>query len=308
MNRKAKVLITGGAGFIGSHLANNLSENNFDVLVVDNLSKGKKDNLNKDITLVDQDIQTEKFLKTFQKFKPDYLFHLAAQTNIAKSQEDPKAEFEINFLPIIKILDAAKKTNLKKIIFSSSAAVYGDCKVLPIKENSPVNPISPYGISKLATENYIKCFSMKFKLPYVVLRYANVFGPKQDFTNEGGVVAIFITKMLNGKDIQINGTGKQTRDFIFVEDVVNANKKSLNEKITGVYNIGTSSEVPIATLYKKIKMLVKTKSKAKYVKTIPSGVSRSALSSSFFQKKSGFKVSVDFTTGLEKTINYFKRL
>ena len=305
---KTKVLITGGAGFIGSHIANKLSKNNFDVLVVDNFSKGKKDNLNKDITLVDQDIRTEKFLKTFKKFKPDYFFHLAAQTNIAKSQREPKTEFEINFLPIIKILDVAKKTNLKKVIFSSSAAVYGDCKVLPVTENSPVNPISPYGISKLATENYIKYFSKEFKLPHVILRYANVFGPKQDFTNEGGVVAIFITKMLNGKDIQINGTGKQTRDFIFVEDVVNANIKSLNEKVTGVYNIGTSSEVTIAALYKKIKMLVKTKSKAKYVKTTLSGVYRSSLSSSLFQKKSGFKVSTDLTTGLEKTFNYFKQI
>lgn len=308
MIRRTKVLITGGAGFIGSHLANQLSENNLDVLVVDNLSKGKKDNLNKDITFVDQDIRTKKFLKTFQKFKPDYLFHLAAQTNIAKSQKDPKAEFKINFLPIIGILETAKKTNLKKIIFSSSAAVYGECKVLPATENSPVNPISPYGISKLATENYIKYFSKEFKLPYVVLRYANVFGPKQDFTNEGGVVAIFVTKMLKGKDIQINGTGKQTRDFIFVEDVVSANIKSLNEKIIGVYNIGTSREIAISELYKNMKMQIQTKSNAIFIKTAISGVSRSSLSPRLFQKKTGFKISTDLTTGLKKTINFFKQI
>lgn len=307
MIRETKVLITGGAGFIGSHLSNKLSENNFDVLAVDNLSKGKKENLNRHITFLNQDIRTKIFIKTFQNFKPDYLFHLAAQTSLAKSQKDPKTEFEINFLPIIEILEVAKKINLKKIIFSSSAAVYGDCKVLPITENSPVNPISPYGISKLATENYIKYFSLINELPHVILRYANVFGPKQDFTNEGGVVAIFIAKMISGEDIQINGTGKQTRDFIFVEDVVSANMKSLDEKLTGVYNIGTSREVSIADLYKKIKMLVKTKSKAKFIKTAPSGVHRSALSSGLFQKMSGFKVSTDLRTSLEKTINFFKQ-
>ncbi len=307
MNKKAKVLITGGAGFIGSHLSNKLSQDNFDILVVDNLSKGKSKNLNKNIKLVEQDIQNKKFIKTLQKFKPDYLFHLAAQTSLTRSQKDPKAEFENNFLPIIEILETAKKTKLKKIIFASSAAVYGNCKVLPIKENAPANPISPYGISKLAAENYIKYFSKEFKLPYVILRYANVFGPRQDFTSEGGVVAIFASKMLSGENIPIYGTGKQTRDFIFVEDVVSANIKSLNKRLEGVYNIGTSHEVSVLDLYKNIRKMVKTKSRVKFKSTISPGVTRSALSSYLFQQKTGFKAKYALAIGLEKTIDYFKQ-
>ncbi len=308
MNRKTKVLITGGAGFIGSHLSNRLSENNFDVLVIDNLSKGKLKNLSKSIEFLKQDIRSKAFIKTFENFKPDYLFHLAAQTNITKSQKNPKEEFEINFLPIIEMLRTAKKVNLKKIIFSSSAAVYGDCKVLPIKENSMLNPSSPYGISKLATENYIKYFSEEFKQQYVILRYANVYGPKQDFTSEGGVVAIFVVNMINGKDIKINGSGNQTRDFIFVEDVVRANMKSLNKNLKGIYNIGTSQEVQIKDLYNKLKMLIKTKSKAKLMIDAPFGVRRSSLSYYLFKKNAGFKVSTDFATGLKKTIDYFNNL
>ncbi len=307
MNRRKRVLITGGAGFIGSHLANRLSKDNFNILVADNLSKGKKDNLDKHVTLVKQDIRSKNFIATFKQFKPDYLFHLAAQTSLVKSQEDPKTEFKTNFLPIIEILEAAKKINLKKIIFSSSAAVYGDCKDLPIKENSLTNPISPYGISKLATENYIKYFSKEYKLPYAILRYANVFGPKQNFTDEGGVVAIFITKIINGKDVQINGSGKQTRDFIFVDDVVSANIKCLKEEITGVYNVGTSRETSITGLYKKIKMLTKIQSKAQHAKTAFSGVLRSSLSTNLFYQKTGLKAATDLSTGLKKTIKYFKQ-
>lgn len=306
MNKKTKVLVTGGAGFIGSHLSNKLSENNLDVLVIDNLSKGKKTNLTRNINFIQEDVRSKKFINSFQKFKPDYLFHLAAQTNLAKSLENPKKEFEINFLPIVEILEIAKNTNLKKIIFSSSAAVYGDNKNYPIKEDSPTNPVSPYGISKLATENYIKYFSSIYKLPYIILRYANVYGPKQDFTNEGGVVAIFIAKIINSEHVEINGTGKQTRDFIFVEDVINANIKSLNKKITGVYNIGTSSETSITDLYKKIKTLVKTKSKAKFIKKAIPGVQRCSLASNLFFQKTGFRASIDLTTGLEKTVEFFK--
>lgn len=307
MKRKAKVLITGGAGFIGSHLSNKLSESHFDVLVVDNLSKGKKINLNRNITLVNQDISSKKFIRTIQKFKPNYLFHLAAQTSIVKSQNDPKAEFNINFLPIIEILDALKKTNTKKIIFSSSAAVYGESNVVPTKESYQVNPISPYGIAKLAAENYIKYFSLVNKLPYVVLRYSNVYGPKQDFTSEGGVVAIFAVRMLKGKNVTIYGSGKQTRDFIYVDDVVSANIKSLKENLVGVFNVGTSREVSINDLYKNLKKLVLTKSVANYVKEPSAGVARNALSGNLLKKSVGFNASTDLITGLKNTIDYFRQ-
>jgi UDP-glucose 4-epimerase len=308
MIKKTKVLITGGAGFIGSNLANRLYKKNYNVLVVDDLSKGRKDNLNKSIHLLKQDIRTKRFIKTFEQFQPEYLFHLAAQTNLKRSQNNPKEEFEINFLPIIEILEASKKVRLKKIIFSSSAAVYGHCKVLPIKESTPLMPGTPYGISKLATENYLKYFSEKHSLPYVIFRYANVYGPKQNFSDEGGVVAVFISKMLKGREIQITGNGRQTRDFIFVDDIVDANIKSLNKKIIGVYNIGTAKEVSILVLYNKIKMLTKTKSKVKIDSAIDPGVSRSALSSTLFCKNAGFIISTELKEGLEKTVNYFKNL
>lgn len=307
MKRKTKVLITGGAGFIGSHLSNKLSESDFDVLVVDNLSKGKRSNINTNVTLVKQDIRSKKFISTIQTFKPDFLFHLAAQTNILKSQQDPRAEFNVNFLPIIEILKIAKKTNLKKIILSSSAAVYGESSVVPIKEDFQVNPNSPYGVAKLATENYIKYFSLVNKLPYVVLRYSNVYGPKQDFTSEGGVVAIFTVGMLKGKNVTIYGSGKQTRDFIYVDDVVSANIKSLKENLLGVFNVGTSREVSINDLFKNLKKLTLTKSVANYVEEPSAGVARSALSGNLLKKSVGFKASTDLITGLKNTIDYFRQ-
>jgi len=249
-----KILVTGGAGFIGSNLVDALIETGHQVLVVDNLSTGLKENLNSQAKFFELDIQDEKLSDIFAAEKPEVVFHLAAQIDVRKSVDDPVSDAKANILGSINLLENCKKNGVKKIVFSSTGgAIYGDAEVIPTPETYEQKPISPYGIAKLSIEKYLYYYHQVFGLPYIVLRYANVYGPRQNSKGEAGVVAIFCDKLLSGNQPVINGEGLQTRDYVYVADVVAANLAALNSDKVDTYNVGTGKETNVNEIAALIK-------------------------------------------------------
>ena len=313
MNNKRKILVTGGAGFIGSHLVDALIERGYKVVVVDNLSTGKKENINKKAKFYKIDICSPKIGEIFKKEKPEICFHFAAQINVRKSVEDPIFDAKVNILGSLNIIQNFIKhqtSNIKhsRFIFASTGgAIYGEAKKIPTPENHPASPISPYGIAKLTVENYLKFYKENFGLKFVSLRFSNVYGPRQDPKGEAGVVAIFIEKLLKGERPTIFGNGNQTRDFIFVEDVVSACLKTMEYKgEKEIFNIGTGIETSINELYKIISELLKTKIKPKYAPPKAGDLKRSSLDISLVKRELKWKPRHNLEKGLQKTINWFK--
>ncbi len=298
-----KVLVTGGCGFIGSHTIDLLIKNGYDVLSIDlTLDKTK---INGSAKYVKGNILSKKLFDIFKKFSPSIVFHFAAQTNLRSSIEDPKKDAKLNILGTINVLEACRKYNVKKIIYSSSAAVYGKPKYLPVDENHPTKPESPYGLSKLVGEMYIQLYNKLFGLDFTILRYSNVFGPRQNNRSDAGVISVFINKILKNESPIIFGDGKQTRDFIFVEDVARANLLAINWK-NDVYNISSSKEISVLDLFEKIRKILKKEIKPIFAEP-KKEVKRIALSNKKAIKM-GWKQEIDFEKGLKKTIEYFKKL
>ena len=313
MSWKRKILVTGGAGFIGSHLVDALIEKGHKVVVVDNLSTGKKENINKKAKFYKIDICSPKIGEIFKKEKPEICFHFAAQINVRKSVEDPIFDAKVNILGSLNVIQnfinsqKSKIKNLKFIFASTGGAIYGDATKIPTPENYPANPISPYGIAKLTVENYLKFYKENFGLKFISLRFSNVYGPRQDPKGEAGVVAIFIEKLLKGERPIIFGNGNQTRDFIFVEDVVSACLKTMEYKgKKEIFNIGTGIETSINELYKIISELLKTKIKPKYVPQKPGDLKRSCLDISLTKKELKWVSKFSLKEGLQKTIESLK--
>jgi len=313
MSWKRKILVTGGAGFIGSHLVDALIEKGHKVVVVDNLSTGKKENINKKAKFYKIDICSPKIGEIFKKEKPEICFHFAAQINVRKSVEDPIFDAKVNILGSLNVIQnfinsqKSKIKNLKFIFASTGGAIYGDATKIPTPENYPANPISPYGIAKLTVENYLKFYKENFGLKFISLRFSNVYGPRQDPKGEAGVVAIFIEKLLKGERPIIFGNGNQTRDFIFVEDVVSACLKTMEYKgKKEIFNIGTGIETSINELYKIISELLKTKIKPKYAPQKPGDLKRSCLDISLTKKELKWVSKFSLKEGLQKTIESLK--
>lgn len=303
-----KILVTGGAGFIGSHLVNRLVEEGNQVIVVDDLSKGRIENINVKVEFQKVDVTSKKFLELIKKIKPDVIYHFAAQSDIGQSLKDPQKEISINFLATQTLLDQAKVLKVKKIIFASSAAVYAESKKMPVDEEDSKEPISLYGVSKLCSEYLLRNYHKIQGLSYASLRFANVYGPKQDMSAEGGVVAIFIDKILKDDQTIIFGDGTQTRDFIYVFDVVDACLLSLSDKVTGEFNIGTANETSILGLYERLLKLSGAQDNKKFEKRRFLEVDRNSLSSKKFKKATDWKPKVNLEAGLGKTIAYFQKI
>lgn len=244
-----RVLVTGGAGFIGSHIVDILIEEQHEVMVIDNLSTGRLENLNKKAEFVEKDIRSD-LTHEFEKFKPEVVIHHAAQVDVSASMKDPIKDCDINIAGTINLLNYC--ANIRKIIYASSAAVYGKPVYLSIDENHPISPLSFYGISKYTPEHYIKQFSTINGFEFTILRYANVFGSRQSTLGEGGVISIFLEKVLSGNAPSIHGDGNQTRDFIFVKDVARANLLALTKGRNQVFNISTNQRTSINELYNLI--------------------------------------------------------
>jgi UDP-glucose 4-epimerase len=303
-----KILITGGAGFIGSHLTDQLIKAGNEVIVVDNLSTGKEDNLNPKAKFYKLDIRDSKIFNVFENEKPEMVFHYAAQIDIRKSTEDPIESANINILGTLNLLENCRKFGTKKIVFASSGgAIYGDAEIIPTPENYPPLPASPYGIEKLIAEHYLDFYKKSYGLNHLILRYANVYGPRQNSKGEAGVVAIFTDKLSKNQIPVINGDGTQTRDYVFVNDVVDAAMLALEDSKfkKPIFNIGTGVETSVNNLYELITKEVGKDISANYAPSKIGEQKRSCLDSSKIKKELNWQPKYNLEKGIKKTINYF---
>ncbi len=301
------VLVTGGAGFIGSNLADALIDDGHNVTIIDNLLTGKRSNLPSKAKFYELDIASAEIDKIFEKGKFQIMFHLAAQMDVRKSVADPAFDAEINILGGINLLQAAVKYKVGKVIFSSTGgAIYGEQEEFPASENHAANPVSPYGVTKLAFEKYLFFYNFQHGLSYVSLRYANVYGPRQNSEGEAGVVAIFCKKLLSGEKAIINGDGLQTRDFVYVDDVVQANLLAMNFGSSMAFNVGTGIETDINTIFEKIKGCAGSSQERINLAPKPGEQRRSCISYEKIRRYMGWSPSVNLDQGIERTVAYFK--
>lgn len=302
-----KILVTGGAGFIGSHLVDRLTAQKYRVVVVDDLSTGKKANLNKKAKFYRLDIQDKRLEQIFIKEKPAVVYHLAAQMNVRKSIADPLFDARTNILGVLNLLENCVKYKVKKFVFiSTGGAIYGDDVKISTPETATEAPISPYGIAKLATEKYLHYYYHQYGLKYTVLRLANVYGPRQNFQGEAGVVAIFCHQLKNNQPLFINGPGRQTRDFVFVSDVVAACLKALNDKKSNIYNIATSQENNINQLVATLQKVSGIKTPVKHRQAIKGEQLRSCLDYHKIKKHLRWSPQYDLESGLRETWKWFQ--
>lgn len=300
---KNKVLITGGAGFIGSHIVEKLLENNYNVIIIDNLSSGSIENIpNSDtLKLYQLNIEKDDLELVFQKETPDYVIHLAAQTSVNFSISHPYYDANMNVMASIKLLELCKKYNIKKFITASSAAIYGNPKYLPIDENHPTEPMSQYGLSKLTMEKYIKLSG----IPYIIFRFSNAYGPRQKSSKESGVVAIFNNAMKNNEPINIYGDGEQIRDFIYVEDIANICIKAINSNVGNeIINFSTNKGVSLNQLFKVMKSLYNYTLNANYLPERIGDIKNSILSNDKAYNLLKFTNYTKLEKGLEILANY----
>lgn len=302
------ILVTGGAGFIGSHVVDSYLENGHNVIVVDDLSSGNVNNLNKSAKLIKMDVRDSDIRKLMSEYKIDIVNHLAAQISVRNSVDDPINDADINIKGILNVLEVVKKYPLKKFIFSSSGgAVYGEADSVPTDETYPPKPLSPYGVAKLASEKYLYYYHKNFGLSFVALRYSNVYGPRQDPHGEAGVVAIFSKKMLNKEAPIINGDGKQTRDYVFVKDVAKANLAAIDADFCGEINIGTSIETDVNTLGELIKQETEYQDEVKHGEPKLGEQKRSCLNVSKAKQILNWESKYNLEAGLKETVEYFRK-
>lgn len=302
-----KILVTGGAGFIASQIADAFINEGHEVHILDNLSTGFEQNINPKTKFIKSDILSPSIHELFSKEKYDVVNHHAAQIDVRKSVEDPMFDANTNILGTINLLQACVKAGVKKFMFASTGgAVYGEQEFFPADENHPTNPVSPYGITKLTIEKYLYFYKNEYGLNYTILRYANVYGPRQNPFGEAGVVAIFVNKLLKNENPLINGDGKQTRDYVFVEDVVKANVFTLDTEDSEIFNVGTGIETSVNELFIKLNSIAGNKAKEKHGSAPKGEQMRSVITSGKLFKKFNWKPSVKIDEGLQNTFDSFK--
>jgi len=302
-----RILVTGGAGFIGSHVADACIAAGHEVLVVDDLSSGKRENLARQARFEQCDIRTPRAAAVVESFRPQAILHLAAQMSVTRSVAEPSFDADVNVLGLINLVEAGRRAGLEKVVFASSGGtVYGEVETYPITETAPTNPVCPYGVSKLSGEHYLFYYRRVFGLPYVALRYANVYGPRQDPHGEAGVIAIFSKKLLAGADVTIFGDGRQTRDYVFVGDVVRANLAALAGDFCGAVNIGTGLETNVNDLYAIIKRHAGGPGTAVHAPPRDGELQRSVLSVALAEKVLGWKPRTVLSDGLAETVDFFR--
>jgi UDP-glucose 4-epimerase len=304
-----RIVVTGGAGFIASHVVDAYIQLGHEVYIIDDFSTGQRRNVNSKAKVFNLDIAAPQAAKSIAEIKPDVLNHHAAQMDVRRSVADPTFDARINIIGFINLLEASRDAGVKRVIFSSSGgAVYGDREPIPASEEHEALPLSPYGVSKLTGELYLGYYQMAFGLPYVALRYANVYGPRQSTLGEAGVVAIFISQLLAGKSPVINGDGKQTRDYVFVGDVVRANVAALDSNYTGAVNIGTGKETDVVTICESLREGVGSPVKAIHGPPKLGEQRRSCLVIALAQKVLGWRPEVGLKEGLQQTIAYYQKV
>jgi len=303
--KNRKFLVTGGAGFIGSHTVDALIEQGANVIIIDNLVTGKKENISPKAKFYNLNITNSQIEKIFQEERPEFIYHFAFNVLVPKSVENPLMDMD-SIAGAINILQNAKKYNVKKIVFTSSAFLYGNTKNLPAKEVEPIMPISPYIISKRAVENYLEFYKRAFNLSYVILRYSTVYGPRQ-FT---GAMADYIRKLAIGKQAEMYGDGEKTRDYVYIEDVIRANLLVLDvspDFSNPVFNIGTGIETTLNDLYKKISEILGKEASPIYLPDRPGEQYRYSVDCSKAKKELGWEPKYNLEEGLKKRVAYHKQ-
>jgi len=299
-----KALVTGGAGFIGSHVVDALIEHGLDVVILDDLSTGSLNNVNEKADFIQGNVCDAKLYSLVELEKPYYVFHLAAQINLRDSIKNPCNDAAINIQGSLNLIDACARNDVKKVIFSSTGgAIYSEVASLPWNEASKASPASPYGLSKLTVERYLKLYQELYGLQYVALRYSNVFGPRQNSKGEAGVVSIFIDRIREGKDITIFGDGNQTRDFVYVSDVAFANVLALEENFRGIFNVSTGKATSVNKIAKLLLQTMGSSVGIRHKTAVLGELRHSILDSGKIQKR-GWEPRIKLSKGIKKTVKH----
>jgi UDP-glucose 4-epimerase len=302
-----RILVTGGAGFIGSHVADRYVELGHEVAILDDLSAGKPENVNPRAKLFRMSLLDERLAGVFDEFRPEIVSHHAAQVNVRRSVDDPEFDATVNVVGSVRLFQAAATRNCGKVIYASSGgACYGDPPKLPAREDTPVRPLCPYGVSKYAAEKYLQLYGALNGLRFTVLRYANVYGPRQDSHGEAGVVAIFSELLLEGRAPTIFGDGSKTRDYVFVSDIVQANVLALEAGDGGAYNVGTGREVSDDQIFAAVRDAVGVKIEAGHSEFRKGEVRRIALDASRIRNDLGWRPRVTIEQGIPKAVEFYR--
>jgi UDP-glucose 4-epimerase len=302
-----KILVTGGAGFIGSHISDAYIAAGHEVVILDDLSSGKRANLPAAAKFYHADIRSPEALEIVRNERPQALSLHAAQMDVRRSVADPAFDATVNVLGMINMLEGAREVGIQKVLFASSGgATYGEQEAFPASESHVHNPLSPYGITKATGEHYLFFYHAIYGMPYTALRYANVYGPRQDPHGEAGVVAIFAERLLANQGPTINGDGKQTRDYVFVGDVVRANLAALERPFIGSVNIGTGIETDVSTLYAHLRVLTGSAHAAQHGPAKAGEQRRSVIAIDRAREVLGWKPEVPLEEGLRRTVEFFR--
>lgn len=304
-----KILVTGGAGFIASHIVDKLISFGHKIVIIDNLSTGKSENINKQAIFYFSDINDIDRLKViFKVEKPEVVIHHAAQISVQTSIKYPVLDENTNIQGTISLLECCKEFKVRKIIYSSSAAVYGEPQYLPLDENHPIQPMSFYGISKYTPEIYIKMYSALYGIKYTIFRYSNVYGIRQDAKGEGGVVSIFIDKLLHDEPVIIYGDGEQSRDFVYVKDIAEANSLALIKSDNCTLNLSSNQCISINNLFIKINNIFDKKVSPIYEEKRDGDIRHSYMKNDEAKKILGWSPKYILEQGLKETVNYYANL
>lgn len=302
-----RILITGGAGFIGSNVADAFVALGHEVMVIDNLSSGKKEYVPAAARFVLCDVTSDTAVEAVRTFRPEIVNHHAAQINVRASVADPQFDARVNILGSIRLLEAARQYGVRKFLFASSGgAGYGEQEQFPAEETHPIRPVSPYGAAKMSVELYLNYYRAQYGLEYTALRYANVYGPRQDPHGEAGVVAIFAERLLRGQTAIVNGDGEQTRDFVFVGDLVRANVSALTRGDGMSINIGTGIETSVNTVFRLLRDLAGSRQEEIHGPSMPGEQRRSCLENLMASCELGWYPETSLEEGLARTLDFFR--
>ena len=302
-----KVLVTGGAGFIGSHVVDLLVGNGYEVVIVDDLSTGRQRNLNPAATFYQLDIRSRELDEIFAKEKPDFVSHHAAQISVRNSVNDPFFDADVNILGSLNMIECAKKHGVRRFVYiSTGGAVYGEPEYLPCDEKHPVQPICQYGASKHTVEHYLFMYQVNYGLNYTVLRYPNVYGPREDPHGEAGVVAIFTGQMLRDEPVTINGDGTQERDFVYVSDCAQANLLALQMEKNGIFNLGSARGTSVNQIFGTLQEITHYGHRPSFGPAKLGETYRIYLDATKAGQELGWQPTISLEEGLERTVDFFR--